>query len=295
MFASLFQRKLTIKKNFFQRLKSTSASKPTHQGFDLMKWSKRLFIIGSAGIILSFSVGVYISTIYTRPLDFPGIERDQFLLQPLRNNFMLAIEQGEIEYRNKFIRSNLIMREGPETRLVKTVASRLINSSHIPRLRNVKWKITVLDQPNEMTAFCLENGSIYISSGVLLLAKNVEEIAFVLAHEIGHIVANHSFERCYYTTLNPFAKEPRKLRRIQEDEADYIGLMLCSRACYDPNKAIYYFETSSARAGIHKIYDQSPHCAFDHHHPEIRTENLKRLLPLAYKEMKQYECPGKFE
>jgi hypothetical protein len=288
----LFQRKLSQKKIFknISRQKSSSLN----QGFDLSKWSKRFLVLGSVGISASIGFGLWITSIYTQPVDFPGIDRNQFLPEPLKYRFLFAVNQEELQLRNKIIQENSILKDCPETRLVAQIAYRLLNSSQIPRLREIKWKIIVLDRPNQMTAFCMENGSIYITSGSINLAKNVEEIAFVLAHEIAHVAVNHGFERFYYNYI-PFAADPRRLRRIQEDEADYIGLMLCSRACYNPNKAIHYFETTSARAGIDKIYDQTPHCAFDHHHPQIRTENLKRLLPRAHQEMKDYECPRRFE
>lgn len=50
-------------------------------------------------------------------------------------------------------------------------------------------------EEDEKNAFSLPGGYIYIYKGLLDLLETDDEIAFVLAHEIGHVVGRHSIKR----------------------------------------------------------------------------------------------------
>ena len=52
------------------------------------------------------------------------------------------------------------------------------------------FKITLVPDPCD-NAYCLPNGKIFIGKGLLELFKSDDEIACVLAHEMGHIVLGH--------------------------------------------------------------------------------------------------------
>ncbi len=77
------------------------------------------------------------------------------------------------------------------TSYVALVASKLAAASEFP---NIEWRFTVLNS-NELNAFALPGGYVYITRGLLALCANEAELAGVLAHEIGHVNARHSAER----------------------------------------------------------------------------------------------------
>ncbi|WP_244487562.1 M48 family metalloprotease [Aureimonas sp. Leaf460] len=56
------------------------------------------------------------------------------------------------------------------------------------------YRITVLNSPN-VNAFALPGGYLYVTRGLLALANDSAEVAAVLAHEMGHVTANHGIER----------------------------------------------------------------------------------------------------
>ncbi|MCK4673685.1 M48 family metalloprotease, partial [candidate division WOR-3 bacterium] len=60
--------------------------------------------------------------------------------------------------------------------------------------KDVKYKFKVLDN-KEINAFACPGGFIYIYSGLLKIFDNEAQLAAVLAHEIGHVVARHSIKR----------------------------------------------------------------------------------------------------
>jgi len=60
--------------------------------------------------------------------------------------------------------------------------------------RDEPWRVTVLNSPI-VNAFALPGGYVYVTRGLLTLARNEAEIAGVLAHEVGHVIARHGVER----------------------------------------------------------------------------------------------------
>src|SRR3982751_6688286 len=60
--------------------------------------------------------------------------------------------------------------------------------------KDVKYTFTVLNS-EEINAFALPGGYVYITRGLLILGSNEAEIAGVLGHEIGHVNARHTAER----------------------------------------------------------------------------------------------------
>lgn len=74
---------------------------------------------------------------------------------------------------------------------VRRVGESLVRVSETPNLR---YTFTVLND-DKVNAFALPGGYVYITRGLLALAENEAEMAGVLAHEIGHVVARHTAQR----------------------------------------------------------------------------------------------------
>src|SRR5262249_54554202 len=71
--------------------------------------------------------------------------------------------------------------------IVKTV-NRLVAASSRPDL---KYEVTILNSP-AVNAFALPNGRLYVTRGLIALANDTSELASVLSHEMGHVIANHA-------------------------------------------------------------------------------------------------------
>jgi predicted Zn-dependent protease len=137
-----------------------------------------------------------------------------------------------------------------QAEIEKTVA-RLVAASEKPDL---KYQITMLNSP-AINAFALPNGHLYVSRGLIALANDKSELASVLAHEMGHVIARHAAireEQARQTAIishlvndvlsDPqtgalaLAKSQRTLAgfsRAQEFEADGIGVGISARAGFD--------------------------------------------------------------
>jgi predicted Zn-dependent protease len=57
-----------------------------------------------------------------------------------------------------------------------------------------KWEFKVL-QDKEPNAFALPGGKVGVNSGLFKVAKNDDQLAAVMAHEVAHAIARHSAER----------------------------------------------------------------------------------------------------
>ncbi len=66
-------------------------------------------------------------------------------------------------------------------------------SQHAER-KDVTYTFTVLNT-DDINAFALPGGYVYVTRGLLALANNEAELAGVLGHEIGHVNARHTAER----------------------------------------------------------------------------------------------------
>jgi beta-barrel assembly-enhancing protease len=129
----------------------------------------------------------------------------------------------------------------------------------------VPFTIKVLDS-DDVNAFALPGGFLYVNKGAILAADTEAELAGVMAHEIGHVAARHGVEQASKATLANYAMIPLifmtgglgyiayqaaqigvpltflKFNRGMETEADKLGAEYLWSAGYDPNNFLSFFE-----------------------------------------------------
>ena len=147
----------------------------------------------------------------------------------------------------------------PETEAyVQGVFERIV---HVAERKDLKWSLTIL-KPNFVNAFAVPGGHIYITRGLLQKIKTDDELAAVLGHEIGHVVAKHSMKSikhqlAYQFIINKLNKRSDKLRslgqiysvfaglrysRKNEHEADYYGARYAALAGFNPQGMVDFLE-----------------------------------------------------
>ncbi len=136
------------------------------------------------------------------------------------------------------------------------------------------YRITLLDSPN-VNAFALPGGYLYVTRGLLALASDSAELAAVIAHEMGHVTANHGLQRqraeadevlaakvaseLFRDNVDAKAAIARgKMRlaqfsRNQELEADAIGIKTTGLAGYDPFAAARFLKSMDSYAGLRSV------------------------------------------
>lgn len=152
------------------------------------------------------------------------------------------------------------------------------------------WEVQVfLDE--SANAFALPGGKIGVNNGLLKVAQTPDQLAAVVGHEIGHVIAQHSNERMsiQYATqtgmqlLQALSGEQSAQKqqlfallglgsqvgialpfsRKHEAEADLIGLQLMAKAGFDPRESIQLWKNMAAAGSGGGIEFLSTHPAND--------------------------------
>lgn len=153
---------------------------------------------------------------------------------------------------------------------VQRVSGKILASAKQDR-PEVEWSVKVIDDPAQVNAFATPGGFLYVYSGLLLAADDTAELAGVMGHEAGHVVARHSarqmvnamgLEKVIGVALgqNPsgaaalaagLAGKTALLAygRSDELEADQYGARYSSAAGYDPRGIASFFQKLEQAGG----------------------------------------------
>ncbi|MFC6634645.1 M48 family metalloprotease [Microbulbifer taiwanensis] len=109
-----------------------------------------------------------------------------------RPDLVLMSEEKEIEIgremHQKLVESTPIYKDPVLTAYVDHVGQKVAAASDRPEL---KYHFTIIDS-QDINAFALPGGYVYINRGLLTYLHSEAEMAAVLAHEVGHITARHA-------------------------------------------------------------------------------------------------------
>ena len=102
--------------------------------------------------------------------------------------------------------------------------------------RTDRWRFRVLDVPDANGQANLDT-TVYVTRGALARLRSEAELAGLLGHEIGHVLAGHGHEAIAEGERRaPRSDGDRVLRAARDDEiqADELAVLLASRAGYEP-------------------------------------------------------------
>ncbi|WVF65807.1 hypothetical protein IAT40_000544 [Kwoniella sp. CBS 6097] len=135
--------------------------------------------------------------------------------------------------------------------------------------KETEWEVYVIDDRKTKNAFVLPGGKIFVFTGILPVSANDDGLATVLGHEVAHQVARHPAERMssmkvlfalgfLLESLGLDVGITRLLltfmlqlpnSRKNESEADFIGLRLMSKACFNPTESTKMWQRMSESEG----------------------------------------------
>lgn len=168
------------------------------------------------------------------------------------------------------------------------------------------FKFYVLSDPQTINAFALPGGPVFITVALLKRLKTEAQLAGVLGHEIGHVVARHGAEHLAKQQLgaslvnavgiaasdNPndaqraavLAQAVNQLvslryGRNDELESDQLGFRFIREAGYKPTGILELMQILGA---TRKSGGGQPEFFSTHPNPENRLERLKSLITQAY-------------
>lgn len=204
-----------------------------------------------------------------------------------------------------------VYRDAKVERYVVDVGNRVLATSHLRRpgideqFRKTPVTFGVLDSP-VINAMALPGGYIYVTRGMLAHMNNEDQLATVLAHEIGHVAARHAARQAWQQqlgqglllggallgqglglptqdllNLGSMAAQLVFLRYSREDEleADKLGVEYSSVAGYDALTAIPFFQT------LERIQEKEgqgmPNFLSTHPNPGDRIQRIRELAGAA--------------
>lgn len=189
---------------------------------------------------------------------------------------------------------------------VRRVGERIAKAADRPDYR---WEFIVFEDDKNANAFCLPGGKVGIYTGLFKYIKNDADLATVISHEAAHALARHAGERLSQGTLaqlggtalgiglSALGVSPTAGRvamqgyglgtklgillpynRVQESEADRIGLILMAKAGYDPESALEFWQRFATGK---KDKAQLPQFLSTHPSDANRIQNIRAHLPEA--------------
>lgn len=118
-----------------------------------------------------------------------------------RNQFLIvddsALQQQADAAWAQTLRTQPISRDAALNERVRRVGGRIVEAAGLSG-RGWEYAVFVSDKPN---AFVLPSGKIGVTTSLLSLVRNDDQLAAVLGHEVGHVVAQHAAERYSSTAV----------------------------------------------------------------------------------------------
>jgi len=231
----------------------------------------------------------------------PMTGRHQFIIMP-----DAQIDQMGLQAFKQMKNKNPISRNVGYNQFVRCIADTLI------RQTGGHWEVVVFEDPS-LNAFALPGNKIGIHTGMVRLVDNQDQLATVIAHEIGHVLSRHSNERISQQMavrqglgllqITALGQDPTVLgllglgaefgilmpySRTKETEADIIGLELMAKAGFDPRQSVVLWQKmEQASQGREPVEFLSTHPSHS-----TRIQDLQQRLPQAMNLFQQAQAAG---
>lgn len=184
--------------------------------------------------------------------------------------------------------------------LVKRVGEKLVrNTGANSTIYKDNFNFHLLADQQTINAFAMPGGQVFITMALLSQLENEDQLAGVLGHEIGHVVARHSAEKlaqmelaqgltgavsmATYDPSNPSGGAlaqmvsnmmQLKYGRDQELQSDDLGVRFMIESGYDPEQLIGVMEILKRASGNR----ETPEFQSTHPDPENRKEHILEAI-----------------
>ena len=257
-------------------------------------------------IMLLFAVGAAVYY-FANQEQVPFTGRTQLRTMEPAQEMQLGLQSYQ-----QILSDSRVLRDEPVVTVVRDIGGRIAQAA-APEDPGFEWAFNVIDS-DQVNAFALPGGYTAVYTGLIPVAQTEDGLAVVMGHEVGHALAHHGAERMAQQNMQRIVGAGVAMgaggmdsgaqqavmsvfggisqygyalpfSRAHESEADYIGLILMARACYDPREAPRLWERMGAAGGATPPEFQSTHPS-----PETRINDFKTWMPEAV-EVYNQNCP----
>jgi predicted Zn-dependent protease len=242
--------------------------------------------------------------------EVPITGRRQLNLVPSSLTASMGIQQYE-----QFVSENKVISGTRQSADVTKIGERIVQAvATYTKANGIKnpfegyqWQFSLVEDP-AINAFALPGGKVVVYTGILPVAKDDAGLATVISHEIAHVFADHGGERLTQSLLTQMGglalstalqQQPEQTRslfmsayglgsqvgvllpfsRLQETEADHLGVIFMAMAGYDPHAAVGFWERMMAAS---KGQAKPPEFLSTHPASQTRIEDLQqKFVPEA--------------
>jgi predicted Zn-dependent protease len=193
-------------------------------------------------------------------------------------------------------------------RRIETAVERYCTERYLfSQLEGYEWEFNLIEDKS-VNAWAMPGGKVVVYDGLIPVAQTEAGLAVVIGHEVAHAFARHGAERMSQGLLvemggialsravetRPAATRDLFMRsygigaqvgvllpysRVQESEADHLGLIFMAMAGYDPHEAVPFWERMAAS----KEGPRPPEILSTHPADSTRIGRIRELIPMAMK------------
>jgi predicted Zn-dependent protease len=234
-----------------------------------------------------------------------------------------TINSMSFQQYDEVLKTSKLSNDQAKVQMLKRVGKRIENAATkymtdngmAGALSGYKWDFNLIDNDSIVNAWCMPGGKVAFYTGILPITRDENGMAVVMGHEVAHAIANHGAERMSQGLLaqlggmalsEAIKNKPEETQnlfltaygvgaqvgvllpysRLQESEADKMGLIFMAMAGYNPQTAVDFWQ----RMANMKQGSAPPEFLSTHPSDQTRIQKIQSLLPEA---MKYYEQSGK--
>ena len=193
------------------------------------------------------------------------------------------------------VRNQVEIDRQPQAEQILNETSRRLTACVVNQSRKFSFETIKGAEPN---AFALPGGFIFVTHSLMELCQfKHDEVAFILAHEMGHVIRGHAMSRIISNSAIATASRAAPVRGIlsgwlrkvgvqflenaysqdMESEADKLGIHLVAAAGYDPQACMRLLSRLAKLNQDKEKFDLGSY--FSSHPPfDVRIRNMNHWL-----------------